>query len=557
MAKGRPSVLLFLFSLTFLLVHTLPYEPNAKYNGWQVKQVRLDDGSPEALVQEFYDLEDPNLLQVLRVSRVQDETDFGLAEIAVAPTYEEEFTNALTAKGLNYTTAITDLATKLSMDEPSLRRADLLRGVATFERFMSFEEIQAHVEELPNQYPGQVKVRELDRTTENRPIYLVTIHSGSSKKSPVIFVDGGMHAREWASPAAALFLVGHLLESPALTRDVEWRIVPVLNPDGYVYSWTTDRMWRKNRGATRSLLCTGVDINRNFDYHWGESGSSKQPCSSIYQGMTPSSEPETNALISAVLEVKRRVKAYVSLHAYGQYILYPWGYRRTTPKNSAELSGSSKQPCSSIYQGMTPSSEPETNALISAVLEVKRRVKAYVSLHAYGQYILYPWGYRRTTPKNSAELEEVGQGMAEAIRKAQGKVFAVGSSAKLLYPAAGASDDWALGVAKVPLSYTLELRDEGAAGFVLPPNQIIPAANEAWAAMKYLGEYVAKQEAPRQEALVRDGGFAAPAVEQSGAPGIRTADPMLPMFLDGFADRDDSESNESDSTEESFSDEAF
>ncbi|XP_047475923.1 carboxypeptidase B-like [Penaeus chinensis] len=490
MAKERPSVLLFLFSLTFLLVHTLPYEPNAKYIGWQVKQVRLDDGSPEALVQDLYDLEDPNLLQVLRVSRVQDETDCGLAEIAVAPNYEEEFSNALAARGLNYTTVIADLATKLSMDEPFLRRADLLRGVATFERFMSFEEIQAHVEELPKQYPGQVKMQELDRTTENRPIYLVTIHSGSSKKSPVIFVDGGMHAREWASPAAALFLVGHLLESPALTRDVEWRIVPVLNPDGYVYTWTTDRMWRKNRGATRSLLCTGVDINRNFDYHWGESGSSKQPCSSI-------------------------------------------------------------------YQGMTPSSEPETNALISAVLEVKRRVKAYVSLHAYGQYILYPWGYRRTTPKNSAELEEVGKGMAEAITKAQGKVFAVGSSAKLLYPASGASDDWALGVAKVPLSYTLELRDEGAAGFVLPPNQIIPAANEAWAAMKYLGEYVATQEARTREA-----GSAAPAAGQRDAPSIRTAahpvgHDLLPMFLDGFAGADgvDSESDESDSSEESFSDE--
>lgn len=42
-------------------------------------------------------------------------------------------------------------------------------------------------------------------------------------------------------------------------------------------------------------------------------------------------------------------------------------------------------------------------------------------------------------------------------------------------PASGGSDDWALGVAKVPLSYTMELRDEGVAGFVLPPNQILPA----------------------------------------------------------------------------------
>ena len=34
------------------------------------------------------------------------------------------------------------------------------------------------------------------------------------------------------------------------------------------YSWTDDRLWRKNRH--QQLLCTGVDLNRNFNAHWGE-----------------------------------------------------------------------------------------------------------------------------------------------------------------------------------------------------------------------------------------------------------------------------------------------
>ena len=57
--------------------------------------------------------------------------------------------------------------------------------------------------------------------------------------------------------------------------------IPLLNPDGYVYTWhnKTTRLWRKNRSITKEQeelykktnneLCIGVDINRNFDEAWG------------------------------------------------------------------------------------------------------------------------------------------------------------------------------------------------------------------------------------------------------------------------------------------------
>ena len=41
-------------------------------------------------------------------------------------------------------------------------------------------------------------------------------------------------------------------------------------------------------------------------------------------------------------------------------------------------------------------------------------------------------------------------------------------------PAAGASDDWYKGVLNARFAYTVELRDTGYHGFVLPANQIIP-----------------------------------------------------------------------------------
>ena len=54
----------------------------------------------------------------------------------------------------------------------------------------------------------------------------------------------------------------------------------------------------------------------------------------------------------------------------------------------------------------------------------------------------------------------------------------------------GTSRDWAAGVPQIPFVYTAELRDTGNYGFVLPPNQVLPTAEETWAGLKALVQYI-------------------------------------------------------------------
>ena len=56
--------------------------------------------------------------------------------------------------------------------------------------------------------------------------------------------------------------------------------------------------------------------------------------------------------------------------------------------------------------------------------------------------------------------------------------------------ASGSSEDWALGAAGIPYSYSVELRDTGRYGFLLPREQILPTAEEIWAFHQAVASYI-------------------------------------------------------------------
>eukprot|EP00976_Prorocentrum_cordatum_P039056 794328-Prorocentrum_minimum.AAC.1 len=69
-------------------------------------------------------------------------------------------------------------------------------------------------------------------------------------------------------------------------QDLQVVWVPMANPDGYEFSRTSERMWRKNRrGGMENRVgpCAGVDLNRNFPNHWAGADTSANICSEVFR----------------------------------------------------------------------------------------------------------------------------------------------------------------------------------------------------------------------------------------------------------------------------------
>lgn len=150
----------------------------------------------------------------------------------------------------------------------------------------------------------------------------------------------GQHGREWIAPATATFLMLQLVEfqneHPELLENFDWYIMPVANPDGYEYSRSVDRLWRKTRSLHVGSNCHGVDPNRNWDIHWIEKRR-RGNCHEDFAGPKAFSEPETRAAADHILAHNGTIRLYLSLHSYSQMWLIPWSFKKEKPKDYYEL----------------------------------------------------------------------------------------------------------------------------------------------------------------------------------------------------------------------------
>ncbi|PZC76035.1 hypothetical protein B5X24_HaOG205237 [Helicoverpa armigera] len=203
------------------------------------------------------------------------------------------------------------------------------------------ETIYAFMDNLAAQYPYLCTISVIGKSVEGRDLKVLKISNGKSNNAGV-WLDGAIHPREWISPAVVTFIADKIVrtfnEMPESVTNKDWYILPVMNPDGYEYTHTHDRMWRKNRA--RYGECIGVDLNRNFSYGFGEKGeegSSDDPGNVFYRGPSAFSEPETAAVRRAILDAPCSFKVFLSFHSYGEVIIFPWGYTSDPCPDYVEL----------------------------------------------------------------------------------------------------------------------------------------------------------------------------------------------------------------------------
>lgn len=303
--------------------------------------------------------------------------------------------------------------------ERAARRGAAEGGIAGEDWFADVKDlpaINAKLDEWIANHPGLVTPIVVGTSLESRPIRGVRISlAPTGEPVPAFLFNACQHAREWATPMVAMLLAEQLIEGAAgdplitsMLQGAEVFIVPVVNPDGYKYSWDEVRLWRKNR-RNNGNGTFGVDLNRNWGFQWGGEGASANPNSDTYRGPAPFSEPETQALRDFVLG--------------------------------------------------------------------NGRIIGHIDFHSYSQFIMWPWSWTSQLCIDEPLFASLGAAMQDAVEMAHGLQYTTGPIYTTIYPASGSSVDWAYGAAGAK-STTIEVRDEGNYGFLIPPEEVRPCAEE-------------------------------------------------------------------------------
>ncbi|KAF5522298.1 putative metallocarboxypeptidase A [Colletotrichum aenigma] len=312
------------------------------------------------------------------------------------------------ALGLDTQLLSNDLGNQIREESRVIKSTPLTKrgGLPSLSWFDSYHSYDDHVQywkDLHAAFPNNSQWLDIGSSYEGRNIFGLKLWGGKpAENKPIVLWHGTVHAREWITTMAS-----------------------------FVYTQTTDRLWRKNRQPRSNITCIGTDGNRNWDFQWNyplEDGSvSSDPCSQTFRGLSPGDTTE-NVVLSAL---SRKLAA-------------------------------------------TPGG-----------------IRLFIDWHSYSQLILLPWGFScapDVLPKNLQAQRDVGGGYAAAINATSGEEYQVGPSCEILYYSTGSARDFHHGALNATYSWSVELRPKtsGAGGFVLPPELIRPTVKEHWAGIKYV-----------------------------------------------------------------------
>ena len=232
--------------------------------------------------------------------------------------------------------------------------------------YRTVEETYADMQALAENYPSLATWVDFgdswDKLTASGPVgYDIYALDLTNKiilgPKPVFLLMAEIHAREFATAETAARFAEYLVSNYGLDPDITWLldyyhvyIVPMINPDGRKLA-EAGEAWRKNTDTANgcSFPEYGIDLNRNFNFHWGE--GNPNPCGVSYQGPSAGSEPETQAIQTFAYSLfpdqrgpgdtdpapEDTTGVFIGLHSFGQLVIWPWGWTTASTPNATQL----------------------------------------------------------------------------------------------------------------------------------------------------------------------------------------------------------------------------
>lgn len=255
----------------------------------------------------------------------------------------------------------------------SLERTEVLTGagIPGFPCYRTVEETLADLQALATARPDLATFSDFGdswRKTANIGGYDLQVlrmtRLASTAPKPKFVLIAAMHAREYSTAELATRFAERLINGYGVDPDITWildhnevHVIAQLNPDGRKEA-ESGLLWRKNadNNFCANSNSRGVDLNRNSSVLWGGTGSSGIQCAETYRGPSAASEPETAA-----------IEAYMA-------------------------------------QVFPDQRGPAMNDAAPANAE-----GLFISLHSFGELVLFPWEATTANSANHAQLETLGR----------------------------------------------------------------------------------------------------------------------------------------------------
>lgn len=301
-----------------------------------------------------------------------------------------------------------------------------------------YADLEQQLQDLNKAFPEFSDLEPIGKTYQDRDLWCMTItdkaYVDENKSKVTIF--GNIHGGEGESAACAMYTAWYLLENSKniqvadLLKKYIIYVIPLINPDGYEQSFlyrtrenadpavapdrdgdgikfndnyedingdgmvgTVYSLDIENNKTTGTIggeskdgngngklgddpVNSGVDLNRNFDFLWGQDGAMDT------EGPSAASELETQA-VQKFVDSHSDMKGLITLHTGIQTTLYPWGYRDVNKDDPEELADNEFMKATAIEMSKAMSQSTRRNFYAK---------QSFFDYQTYSELIDYAYG---------------------------------------------------------------------------------------------------------------------------------------------------------------------